>query len=206
MGIARRAVLSKSSVPRYSRPGCQHGICAKRVNPGNCPCPALTCPTNSPPDEPAGMDSAPARKDRSGGTTRPHPLACTNNSSTIMHDQRDRVGVRHHPSSELAGEALRHPPHHVVDDLEDGHERGDVLATTTRLPSARQSHRRREVPPRHRGQQGRRMTNLRTPDLTIAPVPKTILPALGAGTDRYVSASDACVPGRGVEIVAASRV
>ena len=44
----------------------------------------------------------------------------------------------------------------------NGHERREVLATATRLPSARQGDRGREVPRRHRGhrgQQGRRMTN-----------------------------------------------
>ena len=78
------------------------------------------------------------------------------------HDQRDRAGRRHHPPSELADEGLRHPPHHVVDDLQDGHERREVLATTTRLPPARQGYRGHQVQRRyrgHRGQQGRRMTN-----------------------------------------------
>ena len=78
------------------------------------------------------------------------------------HDQRDRVGVRHHPPSELADEGLRHPPHDALDDLQDGQECGDVLAAATRLPSARQGDRGREVQRRyrgHRGQQGHRMTN-----------------------------------------------
>ena len=55
------------------------------------------------------------------------------------HHQRDRVGVRRHPPSELAREGLRHAPHDALDDLQDGHERGAVLATTTRLPAARES-------------------------------------------------------------------
>ena len=78
------------------------------------------------------------------------------------HDQRDRVGVRHHPPSELAGEGLRHAPHDALDDLQDGHECREVLATTTRLPPARQGHRGHQVQRRyrgHRGQQGRCMTN-----------------------------------------------
>ena len=61
-----------------------------------------------------------------------------------------------------SGEGLRHAPHDALDDLQDGHECGDVLAAATRLPSARQGDRGREVPRRHRGhrgQQGRRMTN-----------------------------------------------
>ena len=52
------------------------------------------------------------------------------------HDQRDRVGVRHHPPSEFAGEGLRDAPGHALDDLQDGHERGAVVAPTTRLPAA----------------------------------------------------------------------
>ena len=54
------------------------------------------------------------------------------------HYQRDRVGVRHRPPSELAGEGLRHAPDDALDDLQNGHERREVLATTTRLPAARQ--------------------------------------------------------------------
>ena len=60
------------------------------------------------------------------------------------------------------GEGLRQPSEHAVDDLQDGHERREVLATTTRLPAARQSDRGGQVQRRyrgHRGQQGRRMTN-----------------------------------------------
>ena len=79
-----------------------------------------------------------------------------------VYDQRDRLGLRHHPSPELAGEGLRHPPHDALDDLQDGHECGAILAPATRLPAARQSHRGGQVRGRyrgHRGQQGRRMTN-----------------------------------------------
>ena len=65
-----------------------------------------------------------------------------------------------HRSSRAKG--LRHAPHDALDDLQDGHECGDVLAAATRLPSARQGDRGREIQRRHRGhrgQQGRRVTN-----------------------------------------------
>ena len=71
------------------------------------------------------------------------------------------------------------PPDHALDDLQDGHVRRKIFATTTRLPPARQGDRGREVRRRHRGyrgQQSRRMNTPRTPDLTIAPRSRAILP------------------------------
>ena len=78
------------------------------------------------------------------------------------HDQRDRVVVRHHPPPQQTGEGLRQPSEHAVDDLQDGHVRREILATTTRLSAARQGDRGSEIQRRHRGrrgQQSRRMTN-----------------------------------------------
>lgn len=78
------------------------------------------------------------------------------------HHQRDRVGLRHDRTPELAGEGLRHPTEHALDDLQEGHERGEVVASTTRLPAACQGHRGRDIqrrPRGRRGQKSRRMTD-----------------------------------------------
>ena len=78
------------------------------------------------------------------------------------HHQRDRVGLRHHPSSKFTRQGLRHAPEHALDDLQDGHVRREILAPTTRLPAARQGRRGSQVHRRqrgHQGQQSRRMTN-----------------------------------------------
>ena len=42
--------------------------------------------------------------------------------------QRHRIGLRHDPPSHRASQGLRHPTNHAVDDLQDGHLRGEILA------------------------------------------------------------------------------
>ncbi|MXY52918.1 MAG: hypothetical protein F4Y86_10405 [Gammaproteobacteria bacterium] len=81
---------------------------------------------------------------------------------THPHHQRDRVGLRHDPTPELAGEGLRLPADHALDDLQDGHERREIVAPAARLPATHQGHRGRDIHRRHRnhrGQQSRRMTD-----------------------------------------------
>ena len=56
--------------------------------------------------------------------------------------------IRHR--GQLASQGLRHPTDHVVNDLQDGQVRGEILTPAPRLPPTRQ---------RHRGHQSRRMTN-----------------------------------------------
>ena len=70
--------------------------------------------------------------------------------------------LRHDPPSHRASQGLRHPTNHAVDDLQDGHLRGEILAPAPRLPPPRQGHRGSQVQRRnraHRGQQSRRMNN-----------------------------------------------
>ena len=76
--------------------------------------------------------------------------------------QRHRIGLRHDPPSHRASQGLRHPTNHAVDDLQDGHLRGEILAPAPRLPPPRQGHRGSQVQRwnrAHRGQQSRRMNN-----------------------------------------------
>ena len=51
--------------------------------------------------------------------------------------QRHRIGLRHDPPSQRASQGLRHPTNHAVDDLQDGHLRGEILAPAPRIPTPR---------------------------------------------------------------------